>query len=90
MAVKIKLHPHIRSFIKTQGELEVEGRTVGECIAAVNDRFPGFGSKLLEENGNLRKGFKMFVNDMNTYPEDLNKEVHDGDTVTIITYITGG
>jgi molybdopterin converting factor small subunit len=71
-------------------ELQVEGKTVVECIEAIDSRFPGFREKLVGKNGRLRKNFKVFVNDLNAYPGEPGKEVRDGDTVIIITYITGG
>jgi molybdopterin synthase sulfur carrier subunit len=90
MAVKINLHPNIRAQIRSGRELYAEGKIMGDCIDEIESKYPGIKEKLVGEDGKLRKGYKIFINDLNAYPDELNRELHDGDVVTIITYITGG
>ena len=89
MTVKIKLHPYVRSYFKSKEILEVEGKNLGECIDELDRSYPGFREKLVED-GSVRKTFKVYINDINAYPGEMEKELRDGDIVTIITYISGG
>jgi molybdopterin synthase sulfur carrier subunit len=90
MTVKLNLHPNIRSAIRCPKELYAEGKTLGECIDEMDRIYPGFREKMVGEDGKILKTLKIFVNDANAYPMELDMQLHDGDIVTIITYISGG
>jgi molybdopterin converting factor small subunit len=89
MPIKIKLHPYVKSYLKAKELVEVEGKTLGECLDEVDKKYPGFRAKLIED-GHVKKGFKIFLNDKNAFPGEMERETRDGDVVTIITYISGG
>jgi molybdopterin converting factor small subunit len=89
LSVIIKTHPFLRRFLKDNEEVEVEGRTIGECLENLEGKFPGFKHQVLQD-GRLRSIIEIYVNEESAYPEDLEKRVKDGDVVTFITYIGGG
>lgn len=76
----------------TRGEerIEVEGVTVGACLAAVNERFPGFGEQVLDAQGRVHRFVNLFVNGDEIGREDLDHPVRDGDEVEILAAIGGG
>jgi MoaD family protein len=89
MSVKVRTHPFLRRFLGGIEEVEVEGKTVGECLQSLEGKFPGFQQQVLQD-GRLRNYIEIYVNEESAYPLDLDKPVRDGDVVTIVTYISGG
>lgn len=76
----------------TQGEaaIPVEGSTVGECLQAVEARYPGFGPQVLAADGRVHRFVKLFVNGEQIEPAALDTAVSDGDEVEILAAIAGG
>ena len=70
--------------------VEVEGRTVGECIEQLETKFPGLKQKLRDEKGQLNPFYEVFVNSESSYPEELAKAVKDGDELMITVVFAGG
>ncbi|MBL7209123.1 MAG: MoaD/ThiS family protein [Dehalococcoidia bacterium] len=90
MSVKIRLHPGLRGCTDGRQEVEAVGRTVGECINDLENRFPGIKKQLCDERGKLFKKYDIHVNGRSSYPEELAKPVKDGDELTVITFIAEG
>ena len=90
MTVKLNLHPNISAAIRCEKELYAEGKTLGECIDEMDRKYAGFRDNLVGDDGKIRKTLKVFVNNLNAYPMELSMKLNDGDTVIIITYISGG
>ena len=71
--------------------LVVEAATVGEAIAALEASHPGFGERILDEAGALRKFVNVFVSDDDVrFLDGLATPVPDGDTVAIVPAVAGG
>ena len=51
MAVTIRIPTTLRPLTAGAGEVEVDGGTVGEALAALEAAHPGFGSRILDEAG---------------------------------------
>ena len=89
MSIIIRTHPFLRRFVGGIEEVEAEGKTVGECLQSLEDKFPDFKSQVLQD-GRLRGFVEIYVNEVSAFPQDLDKPVRDGDIVTIVIYIGGG
>ena len=76
----------------TAGEecIEVEGQTVGECLKAVSERFPGFGEQVLDAQGRVHGFVSLFVNADEIERSELDHPVEPGDRVEILAAIGGG
>jgi molybdopterin converting factor small subunit len=90
MSIKFRAHPFLRPYLQNQGELEIKGATVGECICNLDQRFPGFKRQILNKQGKVRDGFEVFINSDSAFPNELGRPVKDGDVITIIAFIAGG
>jgi len=90
MSVRINLHPNLYQFTNDQVIVEVEGRTVGECVNQLVKRFPRVKSMLFDKSGNLLNYVDIYVNGESSYPEELAKPVKDGDEIHITLIIAGG
>ena len=63
MAVTIRIPTTLRPLTAGAGEVEVDGSTVGEALASLEASHPGFGSRILDESGALRRFVNVFVSD---------------------------
>lgn len=65
--------------------VEANGSTVGECLEAVVRKFPESKAMLFDKDGKLQSYISVYVNDMDSYPEELAKPVKDRDVLSIVT-----
>jgi molybdopterin synthase sulfur carrier subunit len=90
MSTKIVIPSFLKQFTGNSKEFNATGSTVGECLNDLIKHYPGIRSLLLDENGRLRTNIDVFVNGQSSYPEELNKPVHEGDEFHIAYVMVGG
>jgi molybdopterin converting factor small subunit len=74
-----------------KSEVAVHGSTVGEVVRALDDAHPGLASRLLDDDGGLRRFVNVFVADDDVrYLDGLDTKVPDGETLAIIPAVAGG
>ncbi|MCX5737952.1 MAG: MoaD/ThiS family protein [Proteobacteria bacterium] len=76
----------------TQGleRIEVAGRTVRDCIDAVDALYPGFGPQVLDASGQVHRFVKLFRNGDQLAGDVLATAVAPGDQLEVIAAIAGG
>ena len=90
MAVTVKIPSQLRPATDGQGELEVEGSTVGEALDAVFDQHAGLRERITED-GTLRRFVNVYVSGEDIrFQDGLDTELSDGDEVTILPAVAGG
>lgn len=72
------------------GEIEVDGGTVRECIAAVEARHPGFGELCLSASGELHRFVKLFINEEQIMGDVLDEKLDADDRLEVLAAIAGG
>lgn len=87
---QIKVPPPYRGPTRGEAVIEVEGRTVRECIQAVEARYPGFGEQIFDSESNLHRFVKLFINGDEVARDDADAPVGAGDEVEILAAIAGG
>jgi sulfur-carrier protein len=91
MSVKVRVPTTLRTLTGGVSEVEVEGETVGEVLAALDTAHPGFKDRLLDDEGGLRRFVNVFVADDDVrFLEGLDTKVPAGETVAIIPAVAGG
>ncbi|RUM31804.1 MAG: molybdopterin synthase sulfur carrier subunit [Aquifex sp.] len=91
MAVTVRIPTPLRRLTNGQGEVEVDAKSVREAIEKLEEQFPGFKERLVDENGELRKFVNLYVNDEDVrFLKGLDTELKDGDTLSIVPAIAGG
>lgn len=91
MSVTVRVPPVFRTMTGGAAQVRVEGGTVGEVIANLEQEHPGFKDKLLDENGSLVRYVNLFVDDDDVrFLEGLDTPVPDGGTVSIMQAVAGG
>ena len=90
MSVKIKLHHSLAKIADGQVMVEVDGKTVGQCLEQLATRLPRLKKKLFEKDGALSRILEIYINGESTYPDELTTTVKDGDELNTIMLISGG
>lgn len=85
MGVTVKIGPILYQYTDDRGIVEVEGRTVAECLDNLAKEFPGIEKALFSNNGKLLHYVGIWINGEDSYPEELAKPVKDGDEI-YVTY----
>jgi len=81
----------LRRLTNGQGEIEVEAKSVREAIEKLEELYPGFKERLVDEKGELRKFVNLYVNDEDVrFLKGLDTELKEGDTLSIVPAIAGG
>ncbi len=90
MSVKINLHITHRRLAGNLDVVEVEGNTIGECLAHLTSRFPAMKEKLFDETGKLIDTIEIYLNMESAYPDELARPTKDGDEIYIVVLLAGG
>ncbi len=90
MSIIVNIHRTHRHYTDGLNQISVKGRTVGECLQFLIQKFPDLQKILFNQNGALRKHFEIYVNTESAYPDELKKPVSDGDEIHITALLAGG
>jgi molybdopterin converting factor small subunit len=89
MSIKATLHPFLNDGKEVR--IEVSGNTVGDCIKPILQQYPAMEKKMFDKKGRLKGHVEVLVNDHGIGTDDeLGYPVKDGDSMTIIVYLSGG
>lgn len=83
---RVLLPTHLRSYTGGAAEVEAQGRTLGEVLADVEARHPGFRVRIVDEQDRIRPHVKCFVG--GEQARDLEAAVTG--EVQIIAALSGG
>jgi molybdopterin converting factor small subunit len=91
MSVKVRIPTQLRTLTGGSGEVIVEGSTVGEVLKALDAAHPGFGDRLFDDTGELRRFVNVFLVDEDVrFLDGLSTPVSDGETLSIVPAVAGG
>ena len=87
----MRVPTQLRSLTNNVGEVSVDGSTVGEVLKALDAAHPGFGARLFDEDGKLRRFVNVFLADEDVrFLEGVETPVSDGQTLSIVPAVAGG
>jgi molybdopterin converting factor small subunit len=91
MSVNVRIPTQLRTLTGGAGEVTVEGSSVGEVLKALDSAYAGFGDRLFDDNGGLRRFVNVFVADEDVrFLDGLTTSVSDGQTISIVPAVAGG
>ena len=89
MAVDVKVTSVLQKVTGAK-MVQGDGGTVGELLANLDGKFPGFKSQIMQD-GSLHRFVNIYLNDEDIrYLDQLNTRVKDGDTISILPALAGG
>jgi molybdopterin synthase sulfur carrier subunit len=91
VSVVVRLPSQLRSLVGGAGEIPVEATTVREAIWAVEEGHPGLATRVLDDQGSLRRFVNVFVADEDVrFLDGLDTVVAAGQTVSLVPAVAGG
>ena len=91
MSITVRIPTTLRTLTGGESQVEVDGSTVAEALAALETAHPGFEDRLFDDSGELRRFVNIFVADDDVrYLDGVETKVPDGETISIIPAVAGG
>lgn len=89
--ITIRIPTQLRPLAGGEGTTTVEGATVGEALHALEAAHPGFGERLFDDQGGLRRFVNIFVAEEDVrFLGGLDTPVAEGQTISIVPAVAGG
>ena len=91
MAVTVRIPTQLRTLTGGASEVSLEGGTVAEVLKQLDAAHAGFGERIFDESGALRRFVNVFVADEDIrFMQGVDTELTDGSVVSIIPAVAGG
>jgi sulfur-carrier protein len=91
MPLKLTIPTALRRITNDADVVEVEAGTVKEIICRLDDTYPGFRSRVCEDDDKLRRFINIYVDGEDIrFLDNLSTRVPDGAEISIILAIAGG
>ncbi|MFC1533717.1 MoaD/ThiS family protein [Thermodesulfobacteriota bacterium] len=90
MSIQINLHKTHRQYTDGLETIDVEGKTVSECLQHLIDKYPPLEKEIFQKTDKLSPIIEVYVNGESAYPDELAKQVKDGDKIHLIYMLAGG
>ena len=87
----IRIPAHLRKLTNNQEEVSAAGTSLGSILDELNKTYPGFGERILDKQGEIRRFVNIFVNDEDVrFLQERNTPVKEADVISIVPAIAGG
>ena len=87
---RVIIPPPFQGPTQGKGEIKVEGKTIRECLDAVEAEHKGFLDQVVAEDGAVQRFAKLFVNEEQVADGSLDMALDSGDEIEILAAIAGG
>jgi len=85
--MKVLIPTPLRSYTGAR-EVDAAGTTIGEMLADLDRRYPGFRFRMVDEQDKIRRHMRLFVNGEQSF--DLAQPLRAGDSIQIVQALSGG
>ena len=86
--VQVRLAPLLYSYTGGKKVVEVNASTIGEAIAVLNQRFPGIGFRVIDEQKQIRPHMNIFLGEEKV--ADLSTAITGESEIFIVGALSGG
>ncbi len=86
--MKVFIPGPLRSYTREATVVRAEGKTIGQVLSNLDDSFPGFRFRIIDEQDSVREHIKVFVRGEQVW--DLSSPVQPSDEVQILCALSGG
>jgi len=91
MPVTVHVTSVIQQAVNGQRAFTSDGETVGELIDNIVREYPGFATRIVDEDGALRRFVNVYLNDEDVrYLGGKDTPIKDGDSVSFLPALAGG
>jgi sulfur-carrier protein len=91
MATKVRIPAQLRTLSGGVADVSIEGVTVGDVLKGLDAAHPGFGERLFDDNGKLRRFINVFLDDEDIrFLDGVDTPVGPTTTLSIVPAVAGG
>ena len=91
MAVTVRIPTQLRNLSGGASEVSCEGATVVDVLKNLDVAHPGFGERLFDDNGALRRFVNVFLAEEDIrFLDGTDTAVADGQVLSIVPAVAGG
>jgi molybdopterin synthase sulfur carrier subunit len=91
MAISVRIPTPLRKYTGGDDTVEVDGTNVGEVLQNLAEQYPDMRERIFKDDGSVRRFVNVFANDEDIrFQDNLDTDVSDGDSVSIVPAIAGG
>ena len=91
MSIKVRVPTPLRAVTGGLADVDSTAASVSLCLKELDERFPGFGERVFEESGEVRRFVNVFVNGEDIrFLQGLDTSLKSGDEVSIVPAMAGG
>ena len=91
MSITVKVPTQLRTLTDGAPEVTATGSTIADVVSDLESRHPGFGERLLDDSGSLRRFVNLYLDDEDVrFLKGLDTEVREGARLSIIPAGAGG
>jgi molybdopterin synthase sulfur carrier subunit len=91
MPVTLSIPTILSRLTDGQATLEASGKTVGEVVTRIADRYPQLAPRLKDPNGGPYPFVGFYLNDRDTrFLGGFEAPVSEGDEITVVLAVAGG
>jgi molybdopterin converting factor small subunit len=86
--MRVYIPSPLRSYTQQREEVDAEGLTLSEIMAALDQQYPGIRFRIINEQDQIREHIKIFIN--SDQATSLASELEPGDEISILCALSGG
>jgi sulfur-carrier protein len=86
--MRVRIPSPLRSYTDQQANVAAVGQTIDEVLQDLDRQFPGIRFRVVDEQGNLRKHMRIFLNE--DIVRDLTTPLDESDLLTLMQGLSGG
>ena len=89
--IKVRIPAQLRTLTGGAGEVAIDGSSVGEVLKGLDAAHPGFGERIFDDEGGLRRFVNVFLDEEDVrFLDGLATPVASGQTLSIVPAVAGG
>ena len=91
MTVEVRVTATLQNLVGGQKVVRGQGETVGQVLTDLEQRYPGFQTQVLTEDGALHRFVNIYLNDEDVrFLQKLDTPLTEGDVLSILPALAGG
>jgi MoaD family protein len=91
MTVEVRVTATLQNLVGGQKVVRGQGETVGQVLTDLEQRYPGFQTQVLTEDGVLHRFVNIYLNDEDVrFLQKLDTPLNEGDVLSILPALAGG
>ena len=91
MTVEVRVTATLQNLVGGQKVVRGQGETVSQVLTDLEQRYPGFQTQVLSEDGALHRFVNIYLNDEDVrFLQKLDTPLNEGDVLSILPALAGG